>query len=384
MDDRDLEARLRDRLHRRFDSGQPSAELTTAVAQALATVPRTVGWRSVRSPQLRIAWSLGAAVLLAAVALVTLNTGGRFVPPGVGSSPSPSPSARVPAERTFVVMSRSTDNPSKGATGLASDVLGARLQMFDFGAFSSGAGYGITFSLPAVGPSDATIRTVLGANGDVAIVPLPAADYRDRGVAAEAGKALPKAEPALFGWEGIASVSRDTRGPTPAIAMQLKPLAAQAFADYTTGEVGGQFAVVVDGIVAAVPTITEPIIDGQVIVTAPSEPVDAFARTIAILVGGPLPERWRNPDVPVIIPEDSAAAAALRQYPADGVGAIDIDVVEDGGHWRALWRVTLFGSFLGECPNTIPARSSCPSADSIQVTLDAVTGAFIESVAPAP
>ena len=41
-DDRDLEARLRTHLHRRFDRAQPPPEVVAAVRQVIATPPRRI------------------------------------------------------------------------------------------------------------------------------------------------------------------------------------------------------------------------------------------------------------------------------------------------------------------------------------------------------
>ena len=43
------------------------------------------------------------------------------------------------------------------------------------------------FSIPAEGPSDATVRDVLAATGEVEFVPLPPEDYGDGGLTAELG-----------------------------------------------------------------------------------------------------------------------------------------------------------------------------------------------------
>jgi hypothetical protein len=382
MDDRELEARLRDRLHARFDAAQPSGELGASVAQVLATQPRLMGWTSLRSRQLQLGWPVVAVVAVAAIAIVAANVW-RPTGPGI-THESPKPSATTPSSRTFVVMSRSTDSLSKADTGLASDVLAARLSALGFGNFSSYAGYGIVFSLPADGPSDGPVRAVLRATGDVAFVPLPADDYGSGGLVAEVGKPLPKAEPSLFGWEGIESATRDATEAAPTVKVTLKPLAAQAFADYTAAHVGEQFAILVDGIVAVVPIVNAPIPGGEVTISAGVDNADPFAQTVAILAGGMLPEAWRDPVVPWIVTEAQAIATTLLRYPAATVGPRQIDVIQDAGNWRAAWLITLYGSFPDTCPLASPFPSDCPPATAVDVRVDAVTGDFISTEVNAP
>jgi hypothetical protein len=381
MDDRELEQRLRDRLHARFDDGQPSTELRAGVAQVFATEPRRAGWSAIGGRRFQLGWAVVAVVAVATVAILAANL---RLPLGPASPHTPSPAATSVQQRNFVVMSRTADNPTKAQSGLASDVLTARIRALGIGNFSGGTGYGIVFKLPFDGPSDEVIRATLRATGDVAFIPLPAEDYGEGKLTATVGQVLPKDEPALFGWEGIATVAIASGEPSNSIEIALKPTAATAFGDYTTAHVGATFAVVIDGRVALLPSINSPVTSGRVTLSSGAGD-SAFAVTAAVLVGGMLPGDWRDPLVPTIISEQAAIDVAMRLYPADGYGQTDIDVVEDDGHWRATWLISLNGSFPGECAlKPPPEPTECPSADSIQVRLDAVTGALISSVAPAP
>lgn len=383
MDDRDLEARLRTHLHHRFDSAEPPRELAAIVEQLFATQPRRVGLADLRLRQRQLGWSVvAAAAILAVVAVAGSRFGGLIGPGGTGPSSSPGPSAS--AERTFVVLPQSGTAPSKAESGLAADVLNERIKALGFGTFTSAVGYGIEFFLPASGPADAAIRSVLEATGDVAFVPLPAADYGNGKLTAEVGKPLPKDEPTLFGWDGIASVARDDSQPNLAITVALKPAAKGAFADYTTSHVGDRFAILIDGTVAVVPTINEPIPGGEVTISGAGADGNAFAVAAAVLIGGMLPESWREAQVPVILAKDAAIAAALGERTTATVESAEVNVIRDGTGWRAVWNIVLSGDFPGGCPPPAVESSRCPSATSQFVVLDATSGALISSSSEAP
>jgi hypothetical protein len=265
---------------------------------------------------------------------------------------------------------------NKPEASLAGDVMSTRIRALGIGNFTSGGGYGIEFLLPADGPPDASIRAVLGATGDVRIVPLPASDYGAGKLTATLGQALPKDEPALIGWDGIASVASDPLGGSPGLTITLKPDGAQAFGDYTAAHVGDVFAIVVDGRVALLRMVMEAITSGQITIT-PSEN-DSFAETAAILVGGMLPEAWRGASVPVIVAQDQAIAAALAATRGGTVqdASPNADLGPLAGEVRAVWYVDIYQP---DCQDT----ASCVSADLL-VTVDAVTGTVISVGSQAP
>jgi hypothetical protein len=359
MDDLELEARLRTRLHARFDDAPVPPELGPNVARALTTSPASVGGFDVRFRGRWLGWSAVAAAVAIAVVAITVSMFTLPSLPGNRSTPSPAPT--IAAERTFIVLPPD-GLPAKPDSILAGDVLNARLRALGIGSFSSGGGYAITFSVPSDGPSDDSIRAVLGATGDVEFVPLPPEFYGDGMLEPLVGEPLPHAEPALFGWEGIESVALDDSQQVPAIAVVLKPAAKDAFADYTAAHVTETFAIVLDGRVAAAPIINEPISGGEVTISAGGLNDAAFDRLAAILVGGMLPEAWRGAVVPVIISREDAIDAARARI-TDGAGATvesaDLDALQDGSHWRAVWRVAF--------------------EDGAEVTIDAITGEWLST-----
>ena len=383
MDDRDVEARLSARLHHRFDSAAPPRELVASVEQLIATPPRRFGRAAVRGGSLRLGWPAlvaAAAVLVAVVGGVSI---GRF--PGLGADlPTAEPSATEPPQRWFVVLAPDPAVPAKDSSSLASDIMAARLRALGYGNFTGGVGYAIRFAVPADGPSDEATRRVLGATGDVEFVPLPPEDYGEGKAVAEVGKALPKQEPALFGWDGIESVAFGTdQQDRQTLEFVLKPLARTAFGDYTAGHVMGSIAIVVDGVVVSVPSINEPIPGGQISIS--NGTVDgSFDAWAAILVGGMLPEAWRGAEVPPVVAREVAIAEAQRGMPYSTLESADVDAIYEGDRWHAVWSVVLLGDFPYACPNVQVGQTPCPTASSALILLDASTGVVLNREFPAP
>ena len=186
------------------------------------------------------------------------------------------------------------------------------------------------------------------------------------------GAPLPKDEPALFGWEGITTVTNEPTGASPAISISLKPAAAQAFADYTTANVGDTFAVVVDGRVAMLPTVEDAITSGQIAISP--APGYAFTETAAILVGGELPEAWRGTSVPTLISREQAEANALRALPGATVqdAKSSAGLPAEGLDWEVVWNVEV------DVPECSDLTSCAWSPGPYVVKVDAVTGNVIE------
>jgi hypothetical protein len=379
MDDRELEARLRTRLHARFDDTPVPAELASNVRQALATPAPRVRF-DVRSRGRLAGWAVvGAIAVVAVVAVVGGNLMGL---PGPGDTPTQAPSATVAAGRDFIVL------PPEGAPveGLSqpspSDVqpiLLDRLHALQVGNVASEFGNAIWFMVPAAGPADEEIRAVLGATGDVEFVPLPPEDYPDLGSSLIIGEPLPIDEPALFGWEGIASVVVDETRQSPAFTVTLTPAAGAALADYTAAHVGEAMAIVLDGRVASVPTINEPIPGGQITISGGmSTDAGRFARLRAILVGGRLPEAWHGARVPAIVSREFAINAARGQFPRSTFKSASLAAELDGEAWRAVWYVDVtgdVGSQVFPCPTRGPSGDTCPSPGlDRRVAIDAVRG----------
>jgi hypothetical protein len=395
MDDRELEARLRTRLHQRFDGASPSPELAAVVQQAITTPPRRLGAADVFLRAPRLGWAaLAAAALVAVVAVAGFRFGG-ILSPGA-DNPTPQSTAATPMERQFVVLPLAFRAPSKAESDLAGQVLADRLRALGIGSFTStSAGAGLAFVVPVDGPSDESIRHVLGATGDIEFVPLPPEHYGEGKLEATVGERLPKVEPALFGWDGIASVERgiDAQG-SPTLELTLTAAARVAFATYTEDHVNEVLAILIDGEVVLLPLIQEPVPGGQVSLSGgglQGDSDDQFDRAVAILVGGMLPEFWHGAVASEIRPREIIVADLMLEVIRGGIAqgeptvrSADLDSTRAAEGWRAVWRIVLDGSFQGECllPGTASPRN-CASADSALYVLDATTGEHISSEFPA-
>jgi hypothetical protein len=380
MDDLELEARLRTHLHRRFDDAPLPAGLASNVSQSLATAARPVGFAT-RTGRIRLGWAAVAAAVVIAVGAIGIGKG--LWPTGPGAVATPTAHATEAPDREFIVLPPDGTVLNKPEASLAGDVLSARIRALGIATFSWGGGYGIQFTLPATGPSDASIRAVLGATGDVRIVPLPAVDYGAGKLTATLGKPLPKDEPPLFGWDGITSFTSVALGTfdgsvhgAPLLAMTPKAIAAQTLASYGSSDPDGRYAIVVDGLVALVPTARDWAADGSINISngevpGGSEPTAAYYETAAILVGGELPDAWRGASVPVLVPRDNAIAAALTATHGGTVrdASPTVDLVP-GGAFQAVWSIAVFQP---DCQDT----GSCVSSDLL-VRVDAVTGTVID------
>ena len=369
MDDRDLEARLRTHLHRRFDLAQPPTQLVASLERAVAVPTRRLSVIDHRG--VRLGWSMVAAVaVIGLIAIAGLRFGGFIGPAATNPTPTPTHGAALP--RPFIVLPGSRTASADDATQ-AELALTGRLLSLGFANFTSLADEGVEFELPAGGPSDAVVRAVLAANGDLAFVPLPPELAEGVGVP-EVGGSLPPGLPVLFGWEGIEAINPDPDG--RGLLVELTPAASRTFAEYTTANVGGMMAVVIDGRVAMLPAINEPITSGEVTLSPASDLDVDVAR--AILTSSRLPETWRDPVVPEVLPRDSIVAGILQSQPSASVRSAELDANPDGAGWRAVWIVVLDGEFR-ECSPGPSGEPACLTASSLEVVVDAATGEPISS-----
>ena len=157
MNDREFELYLSERLHRRLDALQPSAELRAGIDQVLSTRPEPIGLALLRNRRRELGWgALVAAGLIVALALANLGLGGPFGPGAPVASPQPT--AVDGTDRQFIVLPPAGYELDKSDATLAAGVLSARLRALLFvgdspNAFTTGVGNAITFILPRGGPS---------------------------------------------------------------------------------------------------------------------------------------------------------------------------------------------------------------------------------------
>ena len=362
MDDKELEARLRTHLHHRFDDAPIPVGLPDAVRQGMTTPTRRVGY-SLRPRRLDLGWAVGIAVAFLAVAVVLVNPRNPLTPGGTADPssgvPSPDPNATdAPDRRTYVVLP-----PVEGAAGRelinkVSDQLAARaiaIGARDVGAtVDSFIAYTMTLDGAAL-----DVKDVLTAVGGIEWVPLPLSDYGNGKLEATPGEPLPKAEPPLFGWDGIESSVWRGDLSEPNALVTLNAAAADAFAAYTTNNVGGQFAILVDGLVGITLQVNVPITDGKVELASGFEGRSLFLRTVAIMNAGKLTDGWRSPVVVEVLSEADAILAAKYAHPSGAVTSTHLGVTTLAGFPRVVWRVNFNVSVV--FPDEL-------------VTIDAVTG----------
>ena len=367
MDDRELEARLGARLRDRFDAASVPATLTVDVQHSIAMRTQRVGF-ALRPRALQLGWLTVAVIVVVGTLAVV---GGRLGPAAPSSPPQSSVPSSPPSQRVFVVLPKDSSIPPKADSTQAADVYVARLQALGLQNFTTGVGYGFELFAPADGPSDEDIHAVLAANGDVEFVPLSAPTYIDLDPSSLVGKPWPGTDPVLFGNEGIASATRGiSTQALPVLDLVLTDAAKQLFADYTAHHLREYFAVIVDGKVAAVPIINEPIPGGQVELSGggpPDNPDRAFRLMAATLVGGRLPEDWRDASVPDVIAQDAATSAALAAAHGGLVAraSLTVEIEAAGDPARVVWNVEVLQT---ECSDT----ASC--VGDLLVKVDATTG----------
>ena len=372
MDDRELEARLRTRLHIRFDGAEPPASLHPVLADVAAprlrALPRSASF----------AWLAVAALIVAIAAGLGLRGGSG---PGAAPTDQPSPTPTV-YPQSFIVLQPSGAVPSKATTTLAIDTLILRLRAIGVTNFTSGGGYAITFVLPSSADT-ALVRSILAANGVLSFVPLPLADYTS--VSAVVGQPLPVAEPELFGRDQIAAAGVATSNGVPtSVHVDLNPPGADALATYSSAHIGETLAVLVDGTVAALPVIVAPITGGHLEISASDGPTPWFLA--AIVTSGTLPDEWQDPIVPTIIPEGDARARALAWAAAPDVTVVSASLSTFGEPgpgagpvpaWYVDLNRPISDPSCRPSPVASPVPPVCIATATNQVILDATTGAVL-------
>ena len=394
MDDREFELHLSERLHRRFDPLNPSPELRAGVEQVLSTRPQPIGLAILRARRRDIGWAaVLAAGFIVAIAVAGGGLGGPFGPGGP-STPPQSP-GRTSTWRDFIVLPPAGYGPENGDQLLANDVLFERIRALLFTGpnqnFSGAGGYALTYQIPPGGPSDETIRRVLGAPGDVRILAL-AVDGAGGTGGATIGQNPPADARLLIGREDIqhAAIENLQR---PVLSIWLRPAAAEQFAAFTASHVGQTFAIQVDDDIAFLPIINEPITDGRFELSLGGPPDgQRQLEAAAIIVGGKLPDSWIVATVPeVLTPNQIEQRLELefgKMEPAPvstGISVTDtsLTAILEGRRVVAVWYLTLDG-LAAACPSPLPTdeRGSCRYTDpSIQHVFDAETGEWLGTAA---
>ena len=104
-----------------------------------------------------------------------------------------------------------------------------------------------------------------------------------------------------------ASIVTDQNG-KPALSLKLSPRGTALFAEYTRSHIGSTVAIVLDRVAVLVPTVMEPVRDGEVQIGSGIDgPDEASLRRLATIIAlGPLPVEL----LPVSVPAASSAPSA--------------------------------------------------------------------------
>lgn len=287
MTDDRFDRDLRDVLAASAPSDLPDAlrRFVVSVPQS-AAAPRSVPRRRLASAS-RGAFALvgvAAAVILA----VVLGAGRMGMGPlvGPGASPTATPAAST-AGPTLVYRVLPVDGRDASASQLArlGEVVDARLLAIDVTASVRAEAGRLIVALPP-GADIEGAAALAGARGRVDFVPLGTERV-------EVGEPLDLSvyRPMFSGAQVTrAAVAPDDAG-QPATDLTLDADAAARFATYTADNVGGYFAIVLDGITLVAPQIAAEVNDGQVRITGGTEgapPLGDPRSLVAIVESGEL------------------------------------------------------------------------------------------------
>jgi preprotein translocase subunit SecD len=121
----------------------------------------------------------------------------------------------------------------------------------------------IVVELPGV-DNPQVVRDLVGQTGRVEFVPIPPGSQVAQGQAIDLEQ-----YPPLFSGDQVSSAAASTdQFGGLAVAFTLKSEGAALFADYTSNNVGNQFAIVLDGTIVSAPVIQSPITSGEGQITA--------------------------------------------------------------------------------------------------------------------
>ena len=187
-----------------------------------------------------------------------------------------------------------SDAPIEPAvTDRAIDVLESRLAYLGIEGASVTAGTCIDVTLP-VASDDPTLAAAFGS-GHVSVL----AVRPERVGEAVVGEPPPPDSMVLAADADIVAFGTETGSSgEPSLTLQLAPAAAEALGAWTSANVGGSLAIVVDGVVLAVPRVAEPIQGGGLTIAFAAPPVVPLQAVQAMLASGPLPEEWAQAQDP--------------------------------------------------------------------------------------
>lgn len=211
-------------------------------------------------------------------------------------SESIAPSA-IAGENVYTICPFGGEPPAKEITDRAVEILGARLVSLGVETSSIGVGACIDVTATTTSPAHETaVRNAVNGTGSIALVSLPVEGEQTTAV----GRAPPDgAAPILFGTDfssAEAGAARSTG--TPVLTLRFSDAGSATIASWSRQHRGELAALVVDGVVVALPTINDPWIQGDVTLSLGETPPVPPGAIAAMINSGPLPPEWAQPERP--------------------------------------------------------------------------------------
>jgi preprotein translocase subunit SecD len=209
------------------------------------------------------------------------------------------PDPTVAAGDAYSLCPAGGEPPAKEITDDAVRILTARLELLGVSdpEISIGTCIEIGVSQPSEDP--AAVESAVLGTGDVAIYPVPPEQAATILIGGEPPTGIePIVGPDDF-VDAATATDADAGGPT--LTLTLSDAGGAALQTWTAAHVQQNLALVVDGLVIAMPVINEPITDGSIVLSfgsingGPPIPPDAIR---AMVMTGPLPLEWAQPQRP--------------------------------------------------------------------------------------
>ena len=205
------------------------------------------------------------------------------------------PNPTVAAPHAYSVCPQSGELPPKDVNDQAVSVLRERLSLLGVATPEITLGACIEIALEVTSQDPDTVQSALLGTGRVELFPVPA----DQADAIHTGSAGPVGVQPIVASADLADAAITAEGGgQPVLELTMTPAGATALGAWTAANVGGFIALVVDGVVAAVPVIAEPIQDGSVQIGFGATPPIALEALRVMVLSGPLPEAWAQPERP--------------------------------------------------------------------------------------
>jgi preprotein translocase subunit SecD len=227
------------------------------------------------------------------IAASILATGYR---PTASGSPNPS----TIADHAPSMCPQSGEAPPKDVTDEAVRILRERLTLLGVADPEITVASCIEVAFSRTGQEAEAVQAAVLGTGRVELVPVPA----DQAEAVHIGGPPPEAVPPLVGPQDLAgaATSPGSGGAGPTLVLTLTDAGTGAVASWTRVHVGEAIALVVDGVVVAMPITNEPILGGSVSLSVGGQsegqrtiPIEAVR---AMVESGPLPIEWAQPERP--------------------------------------------------------------------------------------